>query len=642
MTASPALSNGMIIIAVSKYAPPYTHLPGTLTSAKRLANWARSPAIGRNYSVLEITDENNCDVTVERLKIEISGFLASTQLDRLVVYFAGHGLVRSAFDQYWLLTNAGQDTVEGVNLNAFKQGLQRQGIGIAHPTLRRGQLSFIVDACRNTNEQAINFVGHPIITSGGQLNPMQVDLFFASAIGEVAYHVREQGTNLPYCLFSQTLTEALEGNVPAVIETQHHQYSPAILNNLLADYLEVEVPLRAARNNVKMEPDMQPAIRPAHNYYDLLSNSRPLSPSQHEDDDDPNSSGPKRDSSVDSYSTEDRFSSSEFETIPETVEMGPADEELSVRTQWFRGLIEKTEERYLQPGYRQQIGYHTRPIALIEGRPELRLNAGVNATVQYNEYSDITTYVPNSHRDANFPIFVKQPNGDWLLIPLFDYTVSVSLLALPGDVLLHSEYPNEFSKLRNWDISLSATATSTTLAPLRVADASSIARDLRHQKTLKPNNGNLAGYLYDFVGDLDNVRRTAHFMARKSLPFDLALLASERLIWRRNELGNWQVFADLPSVEVDATSNKRPDFTTRSFKEKKQVPVAGILPAFRQGFLMLAATSNHDVPIDIVSIAKSLSGGSAAVIPEESMQIIIRTFRYMDVAIPRVNGGYRI
>src|SRR5580704_6829970 len=100
MTDFKPIRKAMVVIAVSNYDPPYEALPGTLTSARRIADWAKTPGEGRNYKVVEITDASvgsqpGVPVTVERLRKEITSLLDTTIIDRLVVYFAGHGVVRS-------------------------------------------------------------------------------------------------------------------------------------------------------------------------------------------------------------------------------------------------------------------------------------------------------------------------------------------------------------------------------------------------------------------------------------------------------------------------------------------------------------------------------------------------------------------
>lgn len=270
MHAVPSIRKAMIIIAVSDYVGAYPQLPGTRTSAERLANWAREPTPGRNYKVLEITDAANQSVTVDRLREEIEALLTTTIVDQLVVYFAGHGLVRSATDQFWLLTNAAHDWREGVDLMPFIDGLKRYNIGACSRHLRKGQLCIIADACRDTTRDAISFNGDPILTSAAKASPMDTDMFMATSLGDFAYQPTAVAGGIASCLFSDVLCEALEGGVPGVFEATH-AFGTVIENQKLATYLDDEVPKRAKKYNEKMTPDTISGLRRDFNFYDLWS-----------------------------------------------------------------------------------------------------------------------------------------------------------------------------------------------------------------------------------------------------------------------------------------------------------------------------------------------------------------------------------
>ena len=80
------IRKAMVIIAVSNYDPPYEALPGTLTSARRIADWAKAPGQGRNYKVLEITDapmagKPGTPVTVAQVLGTVSGRVVGVQGD---------------------------------------------------------------------------------------------------------------------------------------------------------------------------------------------------------------------------------------------------------------------------------------------------------------------------------------------------------------------------------------------------------------------------------------------------------------------------------------------------------------------------------------------------------------------------------
>lgn len=167
----------MIIIAVSKYVGAYNNLPGTLESARRLREWAEQPKEDCNYKVLYLGDDVFPQINVELIRQEVSNFVDNNIMDRLVVYFAGHGIVRSAGDQFWLLTNAANDLREGINVEAFRRGLLKCNIGKYNDELT-GQLCIIGDACRNSGRDAIEFYGDPILTRDGRKTAFSLTDFY--------------------------------------------------------------------------------------------------------------------------------------------------------------------------------------------------------------------------------------------------------------------------------------------------------------------------------------------------------------------------------------------------------------------------------------------------------------------------------
>lgn len=608
MTITYPLRKAMIVIAVSKYAGAYNDLPGTLTSAKRIADWARQPGPGREYNVLEITDALDKPVTVQRLREEIEPFLESQIIDRLVVYFAGHGIVRGVAEQFWLLTNAADDGREGVNMVAFKNGLTRQGIGVHHPDLAQGQLCFLIDACRSTASSALDFVGDPIVTAGGNLQKLQIDMFFATMLGSEAYQPKATAARPAYCLFSDILCNALEGRVPEVIETQYHPFCPVIDNGLLADYLDAEVPKRAAKLNEIMQPDNNTRIRRNHNYYDLLTPPSVTDPT-------PPHGGITAD----------------VETATEALELEAMDvrSEAAVahaRTEDFEKAL-KNAGMILENTVGSASDYSA---IVVEGSRAVAVPKG--ASKQMQRVDDQWVYHPVEEDHRNYPIFAEQ-QGEWLLVPYVDFTHVLVTSALPGDVLLHKGEQDAITPFPYWDTSLSTNAGLTDKLPPRVSDAQRFADEIRYGKARKPNNANIAGYLYDVIGDIDNARRTAHYMAQDAmLPIDLALIAGESVRWRRNDNGVWRVFADLPAVDTAIDHPRdRPQFTAASFSPKYDVPVRGILPIFRQGWLRLVQVRHIDMPPLLAELAPTLFGRAAVLVPSDAMEALKDLLGYEEI-----------
>ncbi len=149
-------------------------------------------------------------------------------------------------------------------------GLKNYGIGANNLDLKKGQLVIIADACRNVHRDGLSFVPNPLLTKRGNPVGLQTDLFRATTFGAYSFQVNAVDGAEPYCLFSDVLCDALEGKAPEAIDNQFHPFRPVISNDALADYLDTEVPRRAAILKETMEPDVQAGIRLFHNYYDIF------------------------------------------------------------------------------------------------------------------------------------------------------------------------------------------------------------------------------------------------------------------------------------------------------------------------------------------------------------------------------------
>src|SRR4051812_45268241 len=110
-------------------------VPGAIPSAKRVVAWAQ--ALG--YSTELVTDEVN-PVTCELLNEVFQRKLGQGGQRRLIVSFAGHGLIRGGAEEYWLLNGWRTQATGAVNYLKLRDRLG---------TYRPQQLAVISDACRS-------------------------------------------------------------------------------------------------------------------------------------------------------------------------------------------------------------------------------------------------------------------------------------------------------------------------------------------------------------------------------------------------------------------------------------------------------------------------------------------------------------
>src|SRR4051812_47379819 len=83
-------------------AKPLPYLSGALNGARAFHAWAA--ALGYDATLL-VDDEK--PITLGRLREELEELLAPSKgaIHRLLIYFAGHGLIREAEEGLWLLSD---------------------------------------------------------------------------------------------------------------------------------------------------------------------------------------------------------------------------------------------------------------------------------------------------------------------------------------------------------------------------------------------------------------------------------------------------------------------------------------------------------------------------------------------------------
>jgi hypothetical protein len=607
----------MIIIAVSKYADPYPDLPGTITSARRLREWAEQPDEDCNYKVLYLADDVFEKIDVQLVREKVREFVKNNFIDRLVVYFAGHGIVRSAGDQFWLLTDAADDEQEGIDVEGFRRGLLKCNISNADFA---GQLCIIGDACRNTARDGITFKGHSILTSTANMNKLiQLDKFLSTGLGDYSFQINQIGSQSAYCLFSEVMLTALRGEVMEAIDTENHEFKPVVTNHKLADYLEKEVRIRAAAINKKMKPDIDTSIRPPYNFYKRLK--KPIT---------------------------DVIVSSQNQQLTAAIQMAirdsrpeSSDEQLTaVQALRKRNLLQWKERitlNHLEPYSDNPDKFFT----FSDDRPKI-VALPKSSTIKVKPKMDF--YEIQAIDCYHSPILIYQDQR-WLLIPNYSNVINVISNDLPGDILFLKTGYSLFFEIREknrskdviWDTYLSDFSNLIGSVPLRAADAQKFADKIRIGKEEYPHQAVTAGYLYEFSNDYNNIARTAHYMYENTggVPFDLALLCADKIWWRK-ESGRFVAFADLPAVEPSQTSDNekdRPYYARIGFKERKNVQLLGIAPIFSQGWSFMQTELYLDIPEEIRSIGENMSGRSAASLTDKGLRMFLEAFDYRVVEI---------
>ena len=212
-------------------APPLDYLRGAVNGAQAIAAWAKQ----HGYRTTLLTDEVN-PVELADVKTALTSLLAAGA-DRLLLYFAGHGLSSGAADDLWLLSRWDAER-RGVSVGALRDRLLRYGIN---------QQILIADACRTLVDANTRDVsGDPVLDRGPFAEKLpQGDLWFAASPARAAWMIPGPTPAESRCIFSGLLAEALAGAHRHAFEGDNP--SAGITNFSLANFLEAEVPPLAAR-----------------------------------------------------------------------------------------------------------------------------------------------------------------------------------------------------------------------------------------------------------------------------------------------------------------------------------------------------------------------------------------------------------
>src|SRR5215213_5893196 len=83
-----------------------------LAAAVKGANDFKQWALSQGYDVELHTDEDGTPVEAKAIKQSIRKFIEQANCNLMLVFFAGHGILKSAMDEFWLLSGAPDDPNE--------------------------------------------------------------------------------------------------------------------------------------------------------------------------------------------------------------------------------------------------------------------------------------------------------------------------------------------------------------------------------------------------------------------------------------------------------------------------------------------------------------------------------------------------
>ncbi|WOS67039.1 MULTISPECIES: caspase family protein [Sinorhizobium] len=589
-----------LFIAIAVHRPRYMPiLPGVLEANDKICAWAAR----RNYDVVQI-DDRNAPVTVNRIREHLTPDLEDgpdpsllLDRDRIVVYFCGHGIAAWP-DQYWILSPGPNQSRDRISANGFRDVLA------SYDPL---QIAFISDACRSPG--ALSGTGDPVLDrlEGSSRNP-QKDIFYSCREGTSSFAMPATASEPAYLIFSSVLMKALSAPDGANIDPLLAQLNrQAVTSQSLSDYLESNVPAAALGVDRQQAPQCDPGFRPLNHIYEEFT--FPDSLDDDPDDDDPTFSDGGADLSLFEFDADDASDFSEgafgqdgdepsvFDDMAaylrrqyrsrekERIERGQAERFELSRSEWRAPLVTLIGEELSKASPdRSSIAIvgSRRAHIIFQGQREAPSRRRL-ATDALGSSVDFFT-VGKIGRRSSKTACLRYGDRSLSLVPIFrDMHVVTSVEDFEDEQGIEFlSWVSVYGDPREDRLLHSAEALKgLSQGYLRSADAKKIAGQIRYAKHLDPMMGIVAAYLYNAVGDIDNIRRMAYYYTTHSqpIPFDIAMLAGLELI--RSEHG---FSVEVPAVPRALEQDRGAPNFTQVATPNASGNVAGLAPVLRMGW----------------------------------------------------------
>jgi len=587
-------------------APPLEFLQGAANGAKAFAKWARSLQIQTEV----LTDEEE-PVGFDEVDDALTRLLADRQrISRLFIYFAGHGLMRDAGEDLWLLSRW-LDDQRAIAVTPLRRRLERYAID---------QVTIIGDACRSLANSAdsADLVADPVL-GRGPFDPEipTVDILNASSTFHAAYMVPGQNAEDDRCIFSGVLEEALSGARGEAFEPTRG----CVTSGSLAKFLKSEVPIRAAQYQVELRPHITAGFLPPDDVYvatkpatapTLKPWPRTAVAGAMNTSNVATTRGAKRGWST--RTSKEAASSRDimFERFERPEDLNLEKLAKVAYREWRASVLVRRESKTFSPkDFERELTRRTQEFEASYGQEGTRpthyesgagfsIAGSVAKYVTLGRFASATTETEQNVGTwwkiapippfgagetlvAPLPLLVELANGFWAgaaALPQFIGTFSVDESGVASLIYRRTYNPS------------SGRGAEAAVARLRsgvlATDAAyDLAARLRDEKEQDPMKGVLAAYLYDGQGDVDSVRNTAWYMANVGIPipFDMAMLGRLRVV--RTPGGRLQ--AEIPATKGRAPRSKEEETRQWTYgpTPRGSGTVAGVFPWLRQGWALL-------------------------------------------------------
>jgi hypothetical protein len=505
-------ANVAIVIGVGGDGRTLPVLEGAREDAKTFAAWASANgADGQpRYQTRLIVDEPGRKVTVDDITRKIEPFLEDT-VDRLVLFFSGHGVSNHAGD-LWLLSDYSRRSEQAVNVALSIRNARR------HPIR---QIAVFSDACRSSVNQAALIGGSSLFSIADRpgLQIAQYDEFFSTDIGSVAQEIASSDATKAYGLFSRCLFKALDGDAPDAVEIR--KGSEVVSSESLAKWLQKVVPFESGKipGGVVQTPWVTPGwMSPEDIYLDVPATAEPRLPPLHKEwrllgGDDAGGGDPAP------------LRRARLAAARRKVKEAEArrDAEIQERTSDFQAA-------------QGRQSFETRQGLTIIGPAVLEAVTGPDRQVDVFE-EDGAWHVRGYGGVQS--VAVQLDDGHWapaVILPGFVGTLVVTATGLQS--LNYAPMRSDPARGLSQPVEDQVAHWNALLGLHRgvpVGAMSDFADNVRQTKHVNPAYGILAAYAYDRAGRLDDVERVAGFFARENhfVPFDVAYLTDSLRLARQ-------------------------------------------------------------------------------------------------------------
>lgn len=560
-----------VSIAVSKPDGGLEALPGAITASERMAAWARA----HGYIALLINDVVFREVTVDLLRTEISAAIAEltsrAELERLIIFFAGHGAALGIDDQNWMLSNWNKRPSEAVNISSLQRMLEYYG---------PKQVTIIGDACQEYSRRFIDITGGPILDRlDEERRDFELDRFFPVDAGSQAFMIKARGQNEAFCLFTEVMLDVLEGDASAEY-FEEIEGSLHVTSQTLAKYLKDNLAVEAGKYGVRMDPRPRPGF-----YTDRVYYSAPA-PGMTDESRLPQKGGEIK-VNLQEFVLPDTLVSSYDRVVPPVSlkarpEVGTVKKRPAPRRNFQRH--ERAYTDAVEPT--QYEGFEEGSLVCFSGAEIDKLYVSRGLVSQDRLPSNWYNITFNGELDPSDPllwtdIVVELANGNFATACVVNKTINTMKLFKAGGTSVLQR--RSFGSLEEGKgiFALLDGLHAGSLTEEEIIDAATLSREHKHGVITL---GAIIAQFYDSIRDVESLRSMAAFYAMVSqpVPLDIILFGGGRLYTKDGAL-----YADIPATEEREPRSEIEAARRYSFQatpEFRQHPVAGRIPWLGQAW----------------------------------------------------------